>query len=81
MSSPALEAFLARLYSDPTLAESFCADMSSAVQGAGLSDEEIAALREIDQTGLKMAAASYAHKRAGRKPGKSHGGLFGWLRK
>jgi hypothetical protein len=71
MSSPALEILLARLYTDATLLERFIADPAAVAATAGLSDAEIVALIGSDLTGLRMAADSYAHKRARhRRPGR-----------
>ena len=67
MSSPALEAFLARLYTDPTLLETFLADPAGTAGHSGLTQAEIMALQDIDRAGLRMAAASYANKRGRRR--------------
>ena len=64
MSSPALETFLAKLYTDAELRMRFLADMRGEAMLAGLSEADATALAAIDRTGLQMAAASYAHKRA-----------------
>jgi hypothetical protein len=66
LSSPALEAFLARLYSDEQLLERFLADPRGTAQSAQLSVSETAALTAIDRDGLRLAANSYARKRAMR---------------
>lgn len=83
MSSVALEAYLARLYTDIDAREAFLVDALKAAKAAGISDTEAEALHRIDKTGLRMAAESYAHKREQhRKPKK---GLYqllrGWTRK
>ena len=65
MSSPALEAFLAKLYTDVDTRTRFFADAQGEAQRAGLSKADAMALNDIDRTGLRMAAASYAKKRAG----------------
>ncbi|CAN5296723.1 hypothetical protein BH11PSE11_BH11PSE11_10620 [soil metagenome] len=70
MSSPLLEAFLARLYTEPALMTSFLADPATEAGRAGLNDSEVAALCAIDRNGLRMAAESYSHKRNGRQPRK-----------
>jgi hypothetical protein len=68
MSAPGVEAFLARLYSDAALRESFLQDdktgAKTAMADLSLTEIEQAALLEIDRVGLQMAAASYANKRA-----------------
>jgi hypothetical protein len=63
MSGIAIEAYLARLYADPAARETFLADPVSAARAAGLGEGEANSLRDIDRAGLRMAAASYAHKR------------------
>lgn len=64
MSSPALEAFLAALYTDAVVRERFFQDPEAATQHAGLSQAEVNTLADIDRVGLTMAAHSYADKRA-----------------
>ncbi len=68
MSAPGVEAFLACLYSDATLRESFLHDAKTATETAmadlPLTETEQAALLQIDREGLQMAAVSYANKRA-----------------
>ena len=63
MSQIAVEAYLAKLYTDADARTVFLADPMRAARMAGLSDEEAKSLCTIDRAGLKMAAASYAHKR------------------
>ena len=82
MSSPALESFLAKLYTDEETRARFLADTRGEAGRAGLSEAEAAALGEIDRTGLQMAAASYAHKRAqhrGPRPSLAKA-VVGWMR-
>jgi hypothetical protein len=74
MSSPRLEAFLARLYTDERLLADFVADRERAVRRAGLSSADAAALERIDAPGLLMAARSIRAKR--RRTGR----LAVWLR-
>jgi hypothetical protein len=64
MSSPALEAFLARLYTDEAMLASFLADPAPLLAQADLSEKERAALGGIDRTGLILAARSLRAKRA-----------------
>lgn len=83
MRAIALEAYLAKLYTDIDAREAFLADPERAAHAAGISDADAAALQFIDKVGLRMAAASYAHKREQhRRPKK---GLYqllrGWLTK
>ena len=65
MNAAALEAFLARLYTDEALLAEFMRDPESIARGAGLDEEGIRAMLAIDRDGLEMAAGSYARKRAG----------------
>jgi uncharacterized protein (DUF3084 family) len=67
MSSPALEAFLARLYADEVALSQFLADPDAVPASAGLDPAERAALAAIDRVGLVMAARSFRAKRAGRR--------------
>ena len=64
MSSPAFEAFLARIYSDAAARERFLADRRGAAELAGLAPEEVEALERIDADSLRLAAESFAAKRA-----------------
>ena len=66
MSSPALEAFLARLYADAAALERFLADSPAALTDADLAPDDRAALLAIDRSGLVMAARSYRAKRSDR---------------
>jgi hypothetical protein len=68
MSSPALEAFLARLYTDEAALAAFLADPASSARAAGLAAGEIVALASIDRAGLVMAARSIGAKRARQMP-------------
>jgi hypothetical protein len=67
MSSPGLEAFLARLYTDEPALARFLQAPSKTARAAGLDDAEVLALADADQIGLVMAAASYRAKRERRK--------------
>jgi hypothetical protein len=62
-SSAQLEAFLARLYVDPAARASFKSNPRVEAKKAGLSDEQCAALENLDWIGLEMAARSFAKKR------------------
>ena len=65
MSSPALETYLARLYTDDALRAAFLLEPRAQALLHGLSQQEAEAM---DRVGLQMAAASYRAKRA------AHGG-------
>ncbi len=64
MNSPELERFLARLYVDSEARARFLESPLGEAARAGLSDEQCRALQKIDRIGLKMAAHSFARKRA-----------------
>ena len=66
MSSPALETFLARLYTDDALRAAFLLEPRAQALLHGLSPQEAEAMAAMDRVGLQMAAASYRSKRAGR---------------
>lgn len=66
MSSPALETYLARLYTDDALRAAFLRDPRAQALLQGLSPQEVDAMASMDRIGLQMAAASYRAKRAGR---------------
>jgi len=66
MSSPALETYLARLYTDDTVREAFLLAPHAQALLHGLSPQEADAMAAMDRVGLQMAAASYRAKRAGR---------------
>ncbi len=64
MNSTTLEIYLARLYTDAPARENFLADPETEARNAGLSDADAIALAGFDHAGLRMAATSYANKRA-----------------
>ena len=68
MSSPAFEAFLARLYTDDALLAAFLREPEETARTAGLDAAAITALHRVDRDGLAMAARSFRAKRAGLKP-------------
>ncbi len=68
MTSPAFEAFLARVYVDPAARAQFLADPRGSAVRAGLSEAESDALARVDRLGLELAAHSFARKRARRSP-------------
>lgn len=67
MNSPALEKFLAKIYTDPTARARFLADPRGEALHAGLTEEQAQALESIDKIGLKMASRSFARKREWRR--------------
>ncbi|HEV8268390.1 MAG TPA: hypothetical protein VGR00_09165 [Thermoanaerobaculia bacterium] len=74
MSARRLEELLARLYTDPGLLEAFVSDRRRTAAAAGLSAAEIPLLEAMDITELRLAATSFAakrarvHRKAPRKP-------------
>ena len=64
MNAAAMEAFLARLYTDDALRGAFLATPAAVARRAGLDEETVHALVLIDRDGLRLAADSYASKRA-----------------
>jgi hypothetical protein len=64
MSSPALEAYLAVLYTDDAKRHAFLLAPHAQALLHGLSPQEAEAMAAIDRIGLQMAAASFQHKRA-----------------
>ena len=66
MSEPALETFLAQLYTDAELRARFLSDPVSEAERAGLSPANAAAVRQIDPIQLRLAARSFARKRQKR---------------
>ena len=79
MSSPALEAYLAVLYTDDALRHAFLQAPHAQALLHGLSPQEAEAMAAIDRIGLQMAAASFRHKRAFRS-GHAHP-RHGWWRR
>lgn len=63
MTTPAFEAFLARLYVEADFRADFLLKPRETARAAGLSDAECEAVEKIDREGLKLAAASFAGKR------------------
>ena len=64
MNAPALEGFLARLYTDAGLLAAFLRSPEDVARAAGLDEGSVQAISAIDREALAMAAASYAEKRA-----------------
>ncbi|MBV8089231.1 MAG: hypothetical protein JO139_06590 [Alphaproteobacteria bacterium] len=66
MSSPRLEEFLCRLYTDEKALDAFLRAPIESARAAGLDGAEATALADIDRTGLIMAAASFRARRKRR---------------
>lgn len=76
MNARALEAFLARLYTDDALRGSFLAAPAAVAREAGLDEEAVRALARIDREGLMLAACSFARKRATHSGKRRAAGLL-----
>ncbi len=63
MSTPNLEAFLARIYVDAQARERFLSNPMAEALRAGLSDDEVRAVQQIDRVGLELFAMSLERKR------------------
>ena len=63
MSTSLLEAFLARIYVDAQARERFLSDPAAEALRAGLSHDEIEAVKQIDQVGLELFTVSLKRKR------------------
>ena len=62
-----VEALLASLYVDRAARERWLADPDGEGRRAGLDEAARDAVRTLDRPGLELAAASFAHKRRGRR--------------
>lgn len=69
MSGREFEALLARIYVDASARAAFKANPRGEGHRAGLSEEECAALENIDWVSLEMAAHSFAHRRRSKLAG------------
>jgi len=58
-----VEAFLARIYVDPHARERFLSNPTAEALRAGLSEDEIEAVKQIDRVGLELFAVSLERKR------------------
>ena len=72
MSASTLEAFLARIYVDPQARERFLSDPTAEALRAGLSSDEVEAVKQIDRVGLELFAASLERKRQRRPSASSY---------
>ena len=78
MSSPALEEFLAKLYTDQPALDAFLHAPAEIARAAGLDEAEVSALVDADHIGLVMAAASFRAKRERRNSSRR---LVRWLQR
>jgi hypothetical protein len=77
MSSPALEAFLARLYTDEAALAAFLAAPQEVALAAGLDAATATELAAVDRSDLIAAAHSFRATRA-RRFGTQATGRRGW---
>lgn len=63
MSTSLLEAFLARIYVDVQARERFLSNPTAEALKAGLSHDEIEAVKQIDRVGLELFTISLERKR------------------
>jgi len=80
VNAAALEVFLARLYTDEPLRAAFLAEPAGVARRAGLDEDAVQALARIDRDGLRLAADSYAAKRAAHSGKRRGSGLLRQLR-
>lgn len=66
MSAREFEVFLARIYVDSSARAAFKANPRCEALRAGLSEEECAALANLDWSALELATRSYTKKRQSR---------------
>lgn len=76
MNAAAMEAFLARLYTDERLRGAFLAQPDEVLRTAGLDEPTQQCLRRIDRDGLVLAAHSLAAKRAAQALPRRRAGLW-----
>jgi len=81
MSAQKFEAFLAKLYVDHHARSRFVADPRRETLNGGLTENDCAALENIDLVGLELAADSFARKRTSCPPRKPVSNLTRWLRR
>jgi hypothetical protein len=61
------EQFLAALYTNDAFRQRFARDPRAAALSAGLSEEDARELAQVDLESLRLAARSYARKRATKR--------------
>ena len=71
MSTSSVEAFLARIYVDPQARARFLSNPVTEAARAGLSPDEIEAVKQIDRVGLELFATSLERKNLRRKGAKA----------
>jgi hypothetical protein len=81
MSAEKFEAFLAKLYADEKARSRFLVDPRRESLNAGLTENDSAALENIDLVGLELASHSITKKKAACPPKKPVLNLARWFRR
>ena len=81
MSAEKLESFLAQLYVDEQACRRFLSNPRGEAENAGLTQQDCAALENIDLVGLELAAGSFAKKRRAQTNQQTSSLLSRWLRR
>jgi pantoate kinase len=63
MNTDPMEILLARLFASPNEVEQFLRERDTYARNCGLTDEQVAAVLEIDAASLRFAANSFERKR------------------
>jgi len=66
MNTDPMEILLARLFASPNEVEQFLREPDTYARNYGLTDEQVAAVLEIDAAALRFAANSFERKRKSR---------------
>jgi hypothetical protein len=66
MNTDPMEILLARLFAGPKEVEQFLQEPDTYARNCGLTDEQVAAVLEIDAASLRFAANSFERKRKSR---------------
>ena len=77
MSASIVEAFLARIYVDAQARARFLSNSTVEARAAGLSPDEVEAVKQIDQIGLELLALSLERKRQ-KQCAKGRGRKYFW---
>ena len=75
-----VEAFLARIYVDAQARARFLSNPTAEAIQAGLSEEEVEAVKQIDQVGLELFALSLERKRQKQYAKRERRKYFWWKR-
>ena len=81
MTTPAFEAFLARLYTDASALERFLRDPHGEARNAGLTGAEQDAVAAVNRDALIAAAHGFDRKRSKSKPKNVPLGLIARLKR